>query len=74
MNIRQIIEYAKRILDEDPHLANYMLRDTAEVRDAGLADLSWAMHREGVAKGDVIFLIEQLEKYLLDTEQVLQFP
>lgn len=62
--IKETIVRAKAHLDDDPHLANYMLRDTQEIRDAGLSDLSWAMHRDNPHKNDVLYLIEQLEKYL----------
>ena len=64
MNIRQIIEQAKKVMDEDPHLANYILRDTAEIKEAGLSDLAWACHKEYCVKNDVLFLIERLEKFL----------
>lgn len=61
------IEYAKVIIDRDPHLANYMLRDLKVTKDAKLDELSWAMHKEGACKNDVLFLIEQLEKYISGT-------
>ena len=58
------IALAKRYLDDDPHLANFILRDLLEVKEAGLSDLAWAIHREGGSKNDVLYLIEQLEAYL----------
>ncbi len=65
MNIREQIEQAKKHLDTDPHLANYILRDLQEIKDAKLSDLSWAMHRDvAVSKNDVLMLIELLEDYL----------
>lgn len=64
-NIYQAIEIALKAVEQDPHLANFMLRDRAEVKDAGLDDLVWAMHRDGnIHRNDVIFVIEHLEKHL----------
>jgi len=48
----------------DPHLANYILRDLQIVKDAGLSDLSWAMHKEGCCENDILALIEYIEKYI----------
>lgn len=62
--IYEIINDAKNHIDEDPHLANFFLRDLKCVKDAGLADLSWSMHKEGCVKEDVEYLISQLEKHL----------
>ena len=50
---------------ESVSLANYYLRDLDAVREAGLSDLAWAIHRDGSAhKNDVMGLIEHLEKHL----------
>ncbi len=62
--VYEIIYNAKNHMDEDPHLANYILRDLKIIKDAGLSDLSWSMHKEGCVKEDVEYLISQLEKYL----------
>ena len=62
--IQQAISLARRHLDDDPHLANYILRDRQEVKDAGLDELSWSMHGQTISKNDVLFLIERLEMYL----------
>ena len=64
MSIQDAIALAKKALDRDPHLANYILRDTQEVKAAGLGDLAWVMHRESPSKDDILHLIEHLEKYL----------
>ena len=69
--IYKIIHDARNHIDEDPHLANYILRDLKVLKDAGLTDLSWAMHKEGCVKKDVEFLISQLEKYLQKDAQAL---
>lgn len=63
--IREAIAFARRVRDEDPHLANYSLRDTPEVEAAGLRDLSWEMHEDAyLPKGDVDRLIGLLEAHL----------
>lgn len=65
MNIREAIAQARLNLEEGcPHLANYVLRDFAEVKEAGLDDLAWSMHRHPPHKNDVLFLIERLEAWL----------
>lgn len=64
MDIREAIALARRQLDSDPHLANYILRDCQELKAAGLDDLAWALHRDWPHKNDVLQLIEHLERYL----------
>jgi len=64
VDIQETIAWAKKTMDEDPHLANYGLRDCQEVKDAGLNDLVWSMHRGNVHRNDVVFLIEKLEAHL----------
>jgi len=50
------------------HLANYILRDLPETKDAGLSDLAWALHKDGsLHRNDVLGLIEHLERYLEQT-------
>ena len=66
---RSYIEYAKRCIDEDAHLANYMLRDLAMTKQADLDELSWSLHREGATKNDVLFLIAALEKHIETLEK-----
>ncbi len=61
----EIIHDAKNHIDKDPHLANYILRDLIVLKNAGLTELSWSMHKQGCVKEDVEYLISQLEKYLL---------
>lgn len=59
------INLAKTRLDDDPHLANFILRSLDATKEAQLTNLSWAMHQSGCSKSDVISLIEHLEKHLL---------
>lgn len=68
---RKQIEFAKTWLDKekpnhyDPHMANYVLRDTQAVELANLRELSWLMHKEGSCVHDeVLHLIERIEKYI----------
>lgn len=69
--VYEIIHDAKQHIDEDPHLANYILRDLKVIKDAGLVELSWAMHKNGCVKEDVEYLISQLEKYLQAPHHIL---
>ena len=64
MNIRQLIAQAKTHLDSDPHLANFILLFTEEVKAAGLDPLAWTIHECSPSKNDVIHLIELLERHL----------
>lgn len=66
------IEFARTWLNRnkldhyDPHMANYVLRDTQVVELSGLKELSWAMHKEGFCvHDDVLYLIEEVGKYML---------
>jgi hypothetical protein len=71
-DIRALIEQAKNEIEEhnDPHIANYILRDTQEVKNAGLSELSWAMHKNYCVANDVYGLIELLEKWLDGSDNV----
>ncbi len=69
--IQDTIKLAQTWLDPknsghyDPHMANYILRDTQEIEAAGLNDLSWLMHKEGYCvQSEVEHLIKELEKHL----------
>ena len=65
---KAIIEAKQQLENNDPHLANYILRDLEILKEVKLDDLSWAMHREGCCKNDVIGLIEYIEKYIKGNE------
>ncbi len=71
-NAKRQIAFARTWLDKnkpdhyDPHMANYVLRDTQVVELAGLKELSWIMHKEGFCVHDeVLYLIEKIAKYML---------
>ena len=68
MSAKELIELAKIELSkgnaDSVHLANYILRDLDEVKDAGLTDLAWAIHQGTPHRNDVLGLIERLENYL----------
>jgi len=66
--VKEAIIEAKKQLDTDPHLANYILRDLEITKEAGLSDLSWAMYRQGCCKNDVIGLIEYIERYTKEAD------
>lgn len=67
--VQALINRAKKLLDNrsgyyDPHLANYILRDSEVVEQAGLKELSWVMHKEGCVKDEVEYLIEKIEDFI----------
>ncbi len=64
MNALDWINKARQYVDTDAHLANYMVRDLPETKEAGLDDLAWAMHRQSPSRNDVIWLLDKLEKTL----------
>ena len=65
--LTEALRLARKHLDDDPHLSNYVLRDRLEVKELGLDDYCWGLHRDGnVSKNDVLLIIERLEKALSD--------
>lgn len=68
--IKDNIALARRFLDNehDPIMANYVLRDLQETKDAGLSDIAWAIDRGMACHNDVVYLIEQLEEHLANKE------
>lgn len=63
--IEAALDTAKRNLDSDPHLANFVLRDLPVMEDLGLMDRVWTNHKAGFChKNDVKPVIEKLERYL----------
>lgn len=59
------IEAAKREIDRDPHLANFMLRDLQLVRFLCLDELCWTLDEDqNITKNDVQPIIDQLEAYI----------
>jgi hypothetical protein len=59
-----IIESARRHIQDDPHLAVYMVRDLDIVNDAGLTDIAWAMIQEVCGQSDAQWLFDELDKRL----------
>ena len=58
------ITKARKIMETDVHLANYMVRDLPETKAAGLDDLAWAMHREPPSCNDLAYLLDRLEAFI----------
>lgn len=59
------LNHAKRIIEkgEDCHLAIYILRDFDKLKQLGLDELAWALHREGwVSQKEARGFIEDIEK------------
>ena len=64
---RELIKQSRDLLENEPwdvNLANYVLRDCQAVKEAGLSNLAWSIHKNTASKNDVLFLIEELEKFL----------
>ncbi len=56
---------AKKEMSKDPSLAVYMCRDLRITKAAGLDDLAWAIHRQGIcSRGDAIGFFELLDMYI----------
>ena len=72
--IDTFINAALRTVEEDPHLAIYILRDRPEVVAAGLADLAWIMSRETPHTNDVLYFIERLRKAVKDCPETAPNP
>ena len=63
---RDCLALAKKLCREDPHLANYILRDLQITARAELDDLAWELHRDGATSTeDVLGLIGKLDAFLL---------
>ena len=58
------IKQAKQHLENDPHLANYILRDLNMIRDSGQYNLVWSLHKGTPYKEDVEGVIKHLLTYL----------
>ena len=72
MTIKKALADARRRLEteHDYGLVAFMLRDYDETRHAGLWNLSYDLgtDRYCTSKNDVLFLIEELEKWVKDHE------
>lgn len=61
---RTPMETAKRVMENDPSLAAYILSYTdAAQADDDIAKLAFAHWREGCSKGDVLGLIRDIEAW-----------
>jgi len=67
-----MIDFAKlmNLAETDPVLAIFLIRDTDEVRDAGLLKLAYSLVG-GCSKGDVIGFLELLQEYMEKKENTL---
>lgn len=67
---KSYLEYLKNKIntESEPSFSVYMVRDADVVRDAGLADLAWALCGvwANCSQNDAIGFFEDLEKYLLE--------
>lgn len=66
VELNELIAHARCVLPEDPHLANYIVRDHPDVKRLGLSDLAWSIHREYGHRNDVEYLLDRLEELLAE--------
>ena len=68
-NFERTLDAAKKYSLEHPedcHLAIYMVRDYQELRDVGLSDMAWSLHRAGyVSPEDATWFFEEIDKRLI---------
>ena len=65
MTIEKILELAERLNNEDPHLANYTIRDLPIIEELGLKELVWSMHQQGYCtKAEVNDVIEKIRNHI----------
>ena len=59
------IETARKFADQhETCLGWFVLRDLEATKRAGLSDLAWSGHREGVTLGELRWFIGELERFL----------
>lgn len=54
------LDVARRNLVQDPHLANYVLRDLEVTKQLGLDGTAWAAHRGTPSRKDVEYIINKI--------------
>lgn len=64
MNTLDWIAKAREHVEDDPHLAVYMIRDLPETKRADLEDLAWSYHKYGVSWAEAIDLLNMLEAHI----------
>ena len=70
---KKAVQVARRQLYENPHLANYVLRDLTIVEKLGYKDLCWTIHLSGSASpNDVLPIIEAIESYYFKGDKNVQ--
>jgi hypothetical protein len=60
-----------KYLEHDPSLIAFMVRDWDVTEEAGLKDLCWALCRNDsyTHKNDIIPLLDDLEKFIMEKEK-----
>lgn len=71
MDLTENIALMKKYFNEhDCHMVVFIARDLPEIEELGLKDLVWAYHKEGCSRNEAKDLIDQLEKYQANKEEV----
>ena len=75
MTLREKIQKARDTICDDPHLANFMIRDLLELKEVNLNELAWAYHQDsgsGPTKEEITSLLDDFEKsYFGDENNVV---
>lgn len=70
--IRNAIETARRVVDNDPNLAVFVVRDYEELDRAELKDLAWAMYRNYATPKEVREFLNDIETWLNEHPKAAQ--
>ena len=63
--LRNAVADARRMLNDDPHLAVFMVRDHLQSFDELLWDMAWAMHKDGyVTRSEAEYLLDRIDARL----------
>ena len=68
----ETVRSARRYLEKDHTLALFMVRDLQVVKDAELSDLVWSMFKNYCVRGEVKWLLDELEKHLVESAQPIE--
>lgn len=61
--LEKALNTARGVLDEDPNLAVFIVRDFPELVEWELDELAWSMYREGYTpRGDAEYLLSRIEE------------
>ena len=65
MNLNELekaMEQAYKLVDKDPNLAIYVMRDFQELKDWKLDDLAWSMYQNTTTRNEVRWFLDQIKE------------